>query len=167
MRPDVGRIRYFWLSRCGAEIPPTDDFGSAVVFEAASDGEQGVGIGLQPAASHPTKKWDAPPKKPKRRKTTRPNPINHLRTQRIGLRTVARMLNPYMTLTGCHMPLYFHPHWNGGRNRMRAGGRCARLAVRDKGSTGGSIEDALDQLPAIFRHVRDTAPRDARIMASF
>ena len=61
MRPDVGRIRYFWLSRCGAEIPPTDDFGSAVVFEAASDGEQGVGIGLQSAASRPTKKWDASP----------------------------------------------------------------------------------------------------------
>ncbi len=60
MRPDVGRIRYFWLGGCGAEIPPIHDFGSAVVFEAATDGEQGVGIGLQPAASRPTKKWDAP-----------------------------------------------------------------------------------------------------------
>ena len=40
MRPDVGRIRYFWLSRCGAEIPPIYDFGSAVVFEAAFSGKQ-------------------------------------------------------------------------------------------------------------------------------
>ena len=95
-------------------------------------GEQGVGIGFQPAASRPTKTWDAPP-------------------------DVDRM--PHASV--------FSPELERRRNRMRAGGRCDRLAVRDKGSTGGSIDDALDQLPAIFRHVRDTAPRDARIMASF
>ena len=61
------------------------------------------------------------------------------------------------------MPLYFRPHWNGGHHRVRAGDRRDRLAVRGKDSIG----DTLDQLPAFFRHVRDTAPRDARIMASF
>ena len=55
-----GASHIFWLGGCGAEIPPIDDFGSAVVFEAAFDGKQGIGIGFQPAASRLTKKWDAP-----------------------------------------------------------------------------------------------------------
>ena len=51
---------YPGVSGWEAEIPPIDGVGSAVVFEAAFNSERGVGIGLQPAASRPTKKWDAP-----------------------------------------------------------------------------------------------------------
>ena len=32
-------------------IPPIDDFGPAAVFEAAFDGEQGVGVRFRPASS--------------------------------------------------------------------------------------------------------------------
>ena len=48
-----------WFGGYGEEIPRIDDFGSAVVFEAAFNSGQSVGIGFQPAASCRTKKWDA------------------------------------------------------------------------------------------------------------
>ena len=51
-----GASHIFWLGGYGAEIPPIDDFGSSAAFEAAFDGEQGVGIGLQPTTSRLTKK---------------------------------------------------------------------------------------------------------------
>ena len=44
-----------------AAIPPIDDFGLAVVCEAAFDGEQGAGFGFRPAASRPSKKYGTHP----------------------------------------------------------------------------------------------------------
>ena len=48
------RIPYFLLGSCDAAIPPIDDFGPTVNFEAAFDGEQGIGFGFRPAAFRPT-----------------------------------------------------------------------------------------------------------------
>ena len=45
-----GASQVFWSGSRGAAIPPIDDFGPAVVFEAAFDGEQGVGARFRPAA---------------------------------------------------------------------------------------------------------------------
>ena len=52
----MGASHFSWFGGYGAEIRPIDDFGSAVVFDAAFNGEQGVGIGFQPVASRLTKK---------------------------------------------------------------------------------------------------------------
>ena len=41
----------FLLSYCGAAILPIDNFGPAVVFQAAFCGQRGVGFGVRPAAS--------------------------------------------------------------------------------------------------------------------
>ena len=51
LRSELGCIPIFWSGSCGAAIPPIDDFGPAVVFEAAFDGEQGVGARFRLAAS--------------------------------------------------------------------------------------------------------------------
>ena len=50
-----GAFQFFWPCGCGAANPPIDDFGPAVVFDAAFDGEQGVRFGLRPPPSRPTK----------------------------------------------------------------------------------------------------------------
>ena len=55
-RPCDGASHFSWFGGYGAEIRPIDDFGSAVAFDAAFNGEQGVGIGFQPAASRLAKK---------------------------------------------------------------------------------------------------------------
>ena len=55
-----GASHIFWLGSYNAAIPSIDDFGPTVNFEAAFVGEQGIGFGFRPAASRPTKKWDAP-----------------------------------------------------------------------------------------------------------
>ena len=51
----------FWPGGCGAQIHPIDDFGYAVVFEAAFSGGQGAWTGLHPAASRRKRTWHAPP----------------------------------------------------------------------------------------------------------
>ena len=45
-----GASHIFWLGGYRAENPSIVDFGPAVVFEAAFNGEQGVGIDFRPAA---------------------------------------------------------------------------------------------------------------------
>ena len=47
-----GRAHPIFFGHAAARgIPPIDDFGPAVVFEAASGGEQGVGTRFRPASS--------------------------------------------------------------------------------------------------------------------
>ena len=41
----------FWLCGCGAASPPIKEVGPAHVFEAAFDGEHGVGARFRPTAS--------------------------------------------------------------------------------------------------------------------
>ena len=55
-RPCDGASHFSWFGGYGAEVHPIDDFGSAVVFDAAFSGEQGVGVDFQPAAARLTKK---------------------------------------------------------------------------------------------------------------
>ena len=55
----TGASHIFWLGDYGAAIPSIDDLWSTVVFETAFDGERAVGFGCRPAASRPTRKWDA------------------------------------------------------------------------------------------------------------
>ena len=46
-------VHIFWSSGCDAASPPFEEVGPAHVFEAAFDGEQGVGARFRPAASRP------------------------------------------------------------------------------------------------------------------
>ena len=46
-----GASQFLWLRGCGATSPPFEEVGPPHVFEAASDGEQGVGARFRPAAS--------------------------------------------------------------------------------------------------------------------
>ena len=50
--PEAGVAHIFGSSGCNAASPPIEEVGPAPVFEAAFDGEQGVGARLRPAR-HP------------------------------------------------------------------------------------------------------------------
>ena len=58
---DQGASHFLWLSGCGATSPPFEEVKPTPVFEAAFDGEQGVGFGFRLAASCLTKKYGIPP----------------------------------------------------------------------------------------------------------
>ena len=47
----AGCIPFNWSMGSGATSPPIQKFGSAHVFEAASDGEQGVGVRFRPVVA--------------------------------------------------------------------------------------------------------------------
>ena len=48
--PKRGAFLFFWSEGCGAASPPIEEVGPSVVFDAAFDGEQGVGACFRPAA---------------------------------------------------------------------------------------------------------------------
>ena len=49
----MGAVHIFWSIGCNAASLPFEEVGPARVFEAAFDGEQGVGARFRPAASRP------------------------------------------------------------------------------------------------------------------
>ena len=46
----MGAVHFLWLGACRSASPPFEEVGYAHVFEAASAGEQGVGIDFRPVA---------------------------------------------------------------------------------------------------------------------
>ena len=49
----AGVFHLRWSDGCGAASPPVEEVGPSVVFDAAFDGEQGVGARFRPAAPRP------------------------------------------------------------------------------------------------------------------
>ena len=58
-RPKADHVG-FWLSDCGAKIPSIDDFGPAVVFQAAFAASSALVSAFDQRHPVRTKVWDAP-----------------------------------------------------------------------------------------------------------